>query len=325
MSEIVYNAARTVLKSCLAVKKDEKLLLVTDEGKAALTRIFKEAAQDLGLDVVSMEGPMQEGGEPPRFIADALLGADAAMLLTSGSLTHTHARGAATKKGVRIASLPRITQEVIEKTFDVDYVEMGRITGILTRKLTQAEEVRITTELGTDISLPLKGREAMADAGDLSGFGAVGNLPAGEAMISPLEGKGDGIIVVDGVIAGLGILCSPLKLFMEKGRIVHAKGEQAGDFLNYIDAYDSYAGAIAEFGIGTNPKCEIMGNPLSDEKIYGTIHFGFGNNLFMGGAQDSNIHYDCIITEPTVTLDGICIIEKGRHVYEDACDNRGWE
>ena len=315
MSEIVYNAARTVLKNCLAVKREEKLLLVTDDGKAALTRIFKEAAQDLGLDVVLMEGPLQEGGEPPRLIADAMLGADAAMLLTSGSLTHTHARGAATKKGVRIASLPRITQEVIEKTFVVDYVEMGRITDILTRKLTQAEEVRVTTELGTDISLSIKGREAMADAGDLTGFGAVGNLPAGEAMISPLEGRGDGIIVVDGVVAGLGILSSPLKLFMEKGRIVYAEGEQARDFLNYIGAYDSHADAIAEFGIGTNPKCGIMGNPLSDEKIYGTIHFGFGNNLFMGGAQDSIIHYDCIITKPTVHLDGKCIILEGKHIY----------
>ena len=57
--------------------------------------------------------------------------------------------------------------------------------------------------------------------------------------------------------------------------------------------------------------------PALDEKIYGTIHIGFGNNLFMGGAQDSDIHYDCIITKPTVYLDGICIIKNGRHIYFD--------
>lgn len=317
MSNLVYNAAKSVLEGCLAVKKGEKLLLVTDDGKLPLTHIFKEAAQDLGLDVVLMEGPVQEGGEPPRLIADALLAADAAMLLTSGSLTHTHARGNATKKGVRIASLPRITQEVIEKTFDVDYAEMGKITNELVKRLTEAERVRVTTELGTDITLPLGGREAMPDAGDLSYTGAVGNLPAGEAMISPVEGCGDGVIVVDGVIAGIGILDSPLTFTIEKGRIVHAEGAKAKAFQEYIGAYDAYAAAIAEFGIGTNPKCEIMGNPLSDEKIYGTIHIGFGNNLFMGGAQDSDIHYDCIITKPTVYLDDTCIIKDGRHIYFD--------
>jgi leucyl aminopeptidase (aminopeptidase T) len=34
---------------------------------------------------------------------------------------------------------------------------------------------------------------------------------------------------------------------------------------------------VAEFGIGTNPKAKIIGNPLEDEKVFGTCHFALGN------------------------------------------------
>lgn len=313
MNNTIYQAAQRVLRSCLAVQPSETLLFVTDSGKIDLARMFQAAARDLGLQVILMEGPVQEGGEPPLPVAAALLEADTAMLLTSGSLTHTHARGAATQKGVRIASLPRITEEVVEMAFDVDYEEMGKVTGKLTELLTKASSIHVVTALGTDLSFSVKGRQAMPDAGDLSYRGAVGNLPAGEAMISPLEGQCHGKLVVDGVIAGVGVLRSPLTFILENGRITAVTGEQAQSFSAYTDAYDINATSLAEFGIGTNPRCRITGNPLSDEKVYQTVHFGFGNNLFMGGAQDSNIHYDCIVTKPTVYLDGTCIMKEGEY------------
>ena len=60
-----------------------------------------------------------------------------------------------------------------------------------------------------------------------------------------------------------------------------------------------------------------MGNGLVDEKVFGTIHIACGNNLFMGGQQDCDMHYDMIIKNPTVYLDGECIIEDGKHIYQE--------
>lgn len=40
---------------------------------------------------------------------------------------------------------------------------------------------------------------------------------------------------------------------------------------------------MAEFGIGTNYKAKLVGLILEDEKVFGTIHIAFGNNLSMGG------------------------------------------
>ena len=71
-------------------------------------------------------------------------------------------------------------------------------------------EARITCANGSDLRLGLEGRTAIADAGDLSARGAFGNLPCGEGFIAPLEGTGEGTLVVDGSIAGVGQVDEPV-------------------------------------------------------------------------------------------------------------------
>lgn len=314
MKNETIQAAKTVLSSCMAVKPDEKLLLLTDDGKLALAEAFFSAGKELGLTPVLLSIPVQQGGEMPSLAATALLEADVALLITSGSFTHTKGRAAASKKGVRIASMPTITEEIVNKTLNTDFDEVERISSSLTEKLTACSKIRVTTELGTDLTLYCDGRTGLADTGKLTFSGAFGNLPAGEAMIAPIETKGDGVLVVDGVVVGLGILGSPLTLAFENGRITSVTGEKAEEFKAFVSKFEDTANNVAEFGIGTNKNCHIMGNPLVDEKIFGTIHIACGNNLFMGGSQGGNMHYDMIVTKPTVYLDDVCVIKAGEHL-----------
>jgi leucyl aminopeptidase (aminopeptidase T) len=308
-------AAKTVLGKLLGVKPDEKLLLLTDEGKAELTQVFFSSALELGLKPILLEIPKQTGGEMPETAAAALLDSDAALLITSGSFTHTKGRGQATEKGVRIASMPTITEEIVNTTLTADFDEVERISTLLTEKLTAASSVHVTTKLGTDITFYCGGRTGLADTGKLTFPGAFGNLPAGEAMVAPIETKGDGKLVVDGVIVGFGILEYPITVTFKDGRIESIEGERSGEFRSFIDQFDDTANNVAEFGIGTNKNCHIIGNPLVDEKVYGTIHVACGNNLFMGGQQGGNMHYDMIINEPSVWIDEECVMQDGRHVY----------
>lgn len=205
----------------------------------------------------------------PALCAAALEKADVALFITSGSFSHTKERAAANERGCRIASMPTITEEIMETTLTADFNEVERI----------------------------------------------GNLPAGEAMVAPIETKGNGVLVVDGVIVGMDALTDPLTIEFENGKIQNVLGKQAADFLNFVNRFDDRAKNVCEFGIGTNEKCHLIGNPLVDEKIYGTIHVACGNNLFMGGEQDSNMHCDMIVTKPTVYLDDECIIQDGVHIY----------
>ena len=50
--------------------------------------------------------------QPPEVRA-AMLSSAVALLITTKSLTHTHARVDATNQGVRIASLPGITEDIM--------------------------------------------------------------------------------------------------------------------------------------------------------------------------------------------------------------------
>lgn len=310
-----YEAAKTSIKACMGAREGEKLLILTDLDQLDLAKEFVRAGNDLGVDTELICGPVRTSREMPEISQAALAKADACMMITTGSFTHTKGRASATERGCRIASMPGITEEIVRKTLNADYDEVERIGEILAEKLDKCEKIHITTEAGTDLTLYCGGRKGIADTGKLVGKGAFGNLPAGEAMVAPIETKGDGVLVVDGVIADFKVMEEPLVLTFKDGRIVKSQGPDGEDFDRFTSQFEDTAKNVCEFGIGTNPQCSIMGNGLVDEKVFGTIHIACGNNLFMGGQQDCDMHYDMIIKAPTVWLDEECVIQEGRHIY----------
>lgn len=311
------QAGKNVILNCMGADLEEQLLIVTDEEALDAAQDFVDAGRQLGISTVLMEMQKQNGREPPKSIAYAMMNADIALLVTSFSLSHTLARHEATSKGVRIASMPMITKEIVENCLDTDYKHIEKISDKLAKMLTNGYKVRITTEKGTDLTIDICDRKGIADTGILTDKGSFGNLPAGEALIAPLEGKGDGMLVVDGAVAGIGKIQEPITLTLKDGKVINViGGTEAEKYKNMLKGKDENAWKIAELGIGTNEVIKLMGNALVDEKVFGTVHIGFGNNKFMGGEQDSSIHYDCIIMKPDVYIDGEIIIKKGMHTYK---------
>jgi len=309
-----FEVAKKVITKCMGAKQDENLLILTDSGKFELAHVFADAGRDLGIPTVLIEGAIQAGGEPSLMAAAALEKADVCLMITTGSFTHTHARAAANERGCRIASMPNITREIVDVTCGADYDEIKCMSEKIADLLTKAKNLRLTTLLGSDITLDISDRRGFPDTGKLDWIGAFGNLPAGESMIAPVEGKGDGIAYIDGVISGLGICENPVRLEIKKGRIISTDGDE-GKLKEFLAKFQDTVYNIAEFGIGTNRQATIINNALCDEKVFSTVHLGFGNNLFMGGQQDCNMHFDMIIRKPTVYLDDICIIRDGEHIY----------
>ena len=312
----IVNAAKKLIVDCMGTKEDEKLLIVTDEKKFEIGYGFAVAGRELGYNTTFVEAASQTKGEPSAPVAAAMAEADVEFLITSMSYSHVKARIAAPEKGVRVASMPMLTTEIAQDYLNADYPFIKKVSEKLADMLGRAKSVRVRTEKGTDITLGLEGRPGHADTGLLTEAGALGNLPAGEAYIAPLEDVGTGTIVVDGCIAYMGMIEDDITLTLENGRIVNiAGGKSAEDLKAFLSDKDEEATGIAEFGIGTNPAAKIIGHPLVDEKVWGTIHIAFGMNSSMGGTRDSNIHYDCIINQPTVWIDGVMVLENGKHIY----------
>ena len=151
-----YEAAKISIQSCMGVKPGEKFLILTDTEQLKLAKEFVKAGNDLGVETVMVCGPVHHSGEMPELSKAAIDQADVCMMITTGSFTHTKGRSEATQRGCRIASMPGITEEIVQHTLGADYNEVERMGTILAEKLTKAEKIHITTESGTDLTLFLQ-------------------------------------------------------------------------------------------------------------------------------------------------------------------------
>ena len=308
------TAVDTVLQDCLGVKAGEIVLVVTDPRKRSIAEALVERARSLKAEVVLVEMSERQthGTEPPPPIAAALLECDVYIAPTSKSISHTEARKQATDKGIRGATMPDITDDMLGRTMSADYDAIKRRSQALAEALTKGSLVGVTSAAGTDVRIPIEGREGISDDGDLRAPGAFGNLPAGEGFIAPVEGGTNGRIVFDGSIWPIGILEAPLTVDIADGYAVELSGPSADEFRSWIEPHGREAFAVAELGIGTNDSARLTGNVLEDEKILGTIHVAFGDNHSFGGKVRVSSHQDGIVMSPTVTIDGTTILEEGR-------------
>jgi len=309
------EAATIVVQDCLGVKESEEVLIVVDEKSHAIGEALFDAAKGLGAEVVLMEMIEREvhGSEPPRVVAEAMKNADVVIAPTSKSLTHTKARIEATGKGVRIASMPTITEDIMKRTMSADYSKIKERTLKLAQLLSEGKQARVTTPAGTEVTFSLEGRKALADTGILHNKGDFGNLPAGEACIAPIEGKTSGVAIIDATMAGVGLLKTPIKLVIKDGYVVEISGGPEAEALSkLLQDKGKEAKNIAELGIGTNEKATPSGNPLEDEKVMGTVHIGLGNNVAFGGRVDAPVHLDGIMKSPTLIIDDKTVIEDGK-------------
>ncbi len=314
MDELL-KACDTAISHCLGVKENETLLVICDKPSRKIAYAFFEVGKKSAKEVILVEIIPREmhGEEPPPAVTYIMKNVDVIIAPTSKSISHTRARMEASMSGTRIATLPGVTEEILLRGMLADYEKIAVRTQKLATILSKAKKARIETENGTNISFNLSNRGAHADTGTIQKPGSFSNLPAGEAYIAPIEGDTEGTIVFDGSFAGIGTLKESIVVEIKKGYISNVSGGQEAEELEKIFDKAGKAGRnVAELGMGTNERAEISGNILEDEKVMGTLHVAFGDNSTFGGLTESKIHLDGIIKAPTLFIDDIKIMEKGR-------------
>lgn len=110
--------------------------------------------------------------------------------------------------------------------------------------------------------------------------GDFGNLPARETCTAPIEGSTEGVVIVEGSMAPLGLLNNPIKLSIKSGRIAKIEGgDEAARLKMFLESLtDPYAHCVAEFT--------------------GTVHLRFSTNVSMGGTIKSKTHiHDYVETQ----------------------------
>ncbi len=311
------DASVIALKDCMGLKKDETLLVITDEIKREIGQALHKAGKEQCKESILLEIKAREinGQEPPEAVAKLMKLVDVVVCPTSKSLTHTDARRNAVKEGVRVGTMPNITVDTMARCLSADYDKIIKLTDFIADKMEGVSNIRVVTEKGTDVTMPVKDRMIIRSKGVLRNKGESGNLPSGEVFLAPWEDKTNGKLVIDGSMASIGIIKTPIEVDIINGYAENITGgEEAKRLVEILDKSGRDARAVAEFGIGTNYKAKLTGLILEDEKVFGTIHIAFGNNITMGGRISVSSHLDGLVTEPDVYFDDELIMKKGKMV-----------
>ena len=308
MSDHLTEAAETAIEQCLDVVPGESVVVVTDDRRAPIGEALYAAALGATDDATILRYPPaeQHGTEPPTPVAAAMAESDVFLAPTTKSLSHTRARGAACEAGSRGATLPGITEDVFTTGLDADYAAIEAACDDVLGQVAGADEIRVTSPAGTDITFGIGDREWLADTGMVHEPGEFSNLPAGEVFVAPETATGT--YVVDGTMMPHGLLedDQQLRFEVEDGLVTEIDDEAIrADVEAAAESVGDAAYTLAELGIGTNVGVdELVGSVLLDEKAGGTVHIAIGDNAGIGGETDAPIHLDGILRDPTVYADG---------------------
>ena len=308
MTDSLRGPAGTAIGQCMGLAAGETCCIVTDDKRRRIGEALYEVAGETTGTAALVQYPPgdRHGEEPPTPVAAAMAGADVVLAPTTKSLSHTAARTDANQAGTRVATLPGITEEVFLTGLDADYARVREECGRLLGQVADADEIRVTSPQGTDVTVEPGPREWHEDTGIVHEAGGMTNLPAGEVFVSPETA--DGTVVVDGTMMPHGRLGDGQTAAFEvtDGQVtdiaddalreeVEAAAAEAGDA-----AYN-----LAELGIGTNlAVSELVGSVLLDEKAAGTVHLAIGDDHGIGGDIEAPIHLDGVLIEPSVFADG---------------------
>lgn len=316
MNEQPKKGCEILLHTCGAVKPGEKVLVITDDGSHEIGALMYQCASAYtDTTLVRMPNRSTHGDAPTAAIAAAMAAADVIFSATTFSLYNTDARiQAAETSGTRFVNMADYSVQMLEQgCLFTDWEEIRRIVDRTKEKIVGRELV-LTNPAGTNLRTSIAGRHADTGYGVSRNPGEASSPPDAEAAVGPADDSAEGVLVIDGSVPlpGIGLLTEPITLYVEKGYIVRIEGGKQAKVLEETLAsfHDPRVYLVAEVGFGLNPAAHLSGRMLEDEGVMGTMHIGIGNNLAYGGSNNTPVHIDLILRNPTCLVDG-------QYVYRD--------
>jgi leucyl aminopeptidase (aminopeptidase T) len=318
--------AERIVTEVLAMRPDEKLLLLFDVFGFPVTNILAQAALSKGATFSARLMPL---GAQLAFSKKAGLPADVDYLLSwcdalvfmvadheDATRFRVEVLNRIVSGGKRALHLPGVdTTLLCQSLAGVDLGQLRAMATSLRTKVNKVETIRIVTEdlTGRQHTLVLssEGRQAHADVGVCSS-GSIAQLPAGEVYLAPKENSAVGVLALNGAAPDrvfrrndeVLLEFAEGRLDMDRSRFantVQCKGFR--DELRQYAAQDARNLVLGEFGIGLNAGVDrLSGKPISDEKALGTAHVALGCNTPFGGSNECDCHLDLIFCPIEVRL-----------------------
>lgn len=318
------------------VKKDMRVLVVTDTAHdPRVWQVVMSTLSELGADAfLALFDPRPaDYYDPPSAVCEAMKKVNINVLLASTGMLHCQANHDAMAAGVGCICMDGgMTLEMFQSgAVTEDQRQMATRLHYVAKNVfgKGAKVCHVTSKYGTDLTYSVENRIFIPKIPDdsyvpykITDFGRNKKVPFirflypnGECNVPPVEGSANGTLVIDLCMHQLGRLKDPIALTIKDGRVTKIEGgADAFTLRTYLERYGDENAYIcpAEASVGINSKAIIRGVQREDKNILGSMHFGLGTNVDVGGTIHSNIHMDGVILEPTLYVDGAKRIEHGR-------------
>ena len=326
------KAARVLVEDMFQLKKDEIFVITCDTWSdmrvvnATAAAAFSVGAKPMVISCATPLGTanMVDDFLPSPAILGALKEADAWVEYNYMYIFYSKLclDVFAANKKLREMVLPGLTCDQFVRLFGrLDFPALHGFLSTLTNMTAQAECLRFTTELGTDVefkNFPDERREICCDSGMMD-HPAIFQMP-GQIGWKPDFDSVNGTIVFDAsLVPQIGPVDAPVKVTMENGTIVKIEGgsvARAWDkFLH--DFNDPQMLRVSHVCYGFHPGAKLTGLVGEDERIWGCSQWGFGSVSACKAAPNgimASSHTDGVTLNTSVYLDGVQIIDKGKPV-----------
>ncbi len=325
------EASRNALENVLEACRGERILIVCDEEKNEVGEAFATGASALGLNtrLIILEKPKESRTEIPAILQEILTqNPDIYINLLRDNREETPFRIKLIKAETqdheaRLGHCPGVTLEMLTEgalsLTPEEHNNMQNHAKRLIRTLEDTITVEISNPRGTNLTLGTKNRKFFTDTKLDRKTAKWINLPTGEVIVAPVEDSLNGKLVCDMAIGGIGKIRKPVEITAKNGRAENVFS-QDNDCLGRVKETfetDYWSEVVGEFALGINPKARFADEFLEAEKILGTIHVAFGENLDMpGGKNPSKNHIDFLISNPTVKVtkengENVSILNEG--------------
>lgn len=318
LASAAYKLASEVMK----VKKGESVLVYADTASdESVVKATANACAILGAETAVMwfETNPEVAMDPPEPVIAAMNSADVLIEFCVKYVFYSSAYiDMMRKKRARYTCLTGMTAESMVRTIGkVDYPLVIKLGDKLVELTQNADKVRITNAAGTDIIGYNRGRRVSQPGGIAEKPGPY--MLVGQVGWNPVEETINGVIAIDGWEWNVGFIQTPIKLTIERGKIIDVKGgREAKTLADWLGSFkDPNVYRLAHFTYGFNPGIlKLTGVQNDDERLFGSVTFGFGTqgDLIGGPGWKAAAHTDCGILNPSVYLEDTPIELEGKYV-----------
>lgn len=331
--EAMRPGARAAVRTCMGVRAQDRVFVITDRATSAIGRLLSEEAADVGAQTIV--GELEHFGLRPMTEFQGNLRSELGAFRPTVTFY-----AAASQPGelpfrmklrvflleelkVRHAHMPGVTQQLMLEGMRADYKIVSALTRAVYDLGRETRTIVVTTPDGTNLTARISpDLRWVPSTGIYHEQGQWGNLPEGETFTCPetLDGVLVAHVLGDYFSEKYGVLEQPVIFHLSDGRVTSVECTRADIALEITDYLDSSENGrrAGEFAIGTNIGLKrLTGNLLQDEKLPG-VHVAFGNPYphETGADWTSSVHVDVIPVQCTIVMDGQTVMQDGRFNYD---------